>query len=111
MKPDEVTLYDILEVSPRASDLVVKAAYRCLTQTNHPDKNSGAAGASARQAAINHAYFVLSDPARRQRYDRALNLQKRTVERRGRDLPAPQRASQAEGGQESLRAFVFRPLT
>ena len=106
----EVTLYDILEVSPHASDLVVKAAYRCLTQANHPDKNSGNAGASARQAVINHAYFVLSDPVRRQRYDDARNLKQQFVERRGSDVPAPDRARMASADSQRLRAFVFRPL-
>ena len=108
---DEVTLYDILEVSPQASGLVVKAAYRCLTQANHPDKNSGNAGASARQAVINHAYFVLSDPARRRRYDKVMGLTQQFVERRGTDVPAPDRASAAGADPHRLRAFVFRPLS
>ncbi len=111
MKPEEITLYDILEVSPHASDLVVKAAYRCLTQANHPDKNSGNAGASARQAVINHAYFVLSDPVRRQRYDRAVGSMQRFVERRGRDMPEPGRPSAAVADPQYSRSFVFRPLS
>lgn len=109
MKQD-VTLYDILEVSSHASDLVVKAAYRCLTQANHPDKNSGSAGASARQAVINHAYFVLSDPVRRRRYDHAMTLKQQFVERRGSDLPTPDRASVASAEPKGARAFAFRPL-
>lgn len=109
MKP-EATLYDLLEVSPSASDLVVRAAYRCLTQANHPDKNSGDATASARQAAINHAYFVLSDAVRRQRYDQAMSLQQRVVERRGSDLPRPHHSSETANAAQGARAFVFRPL-
>ena len=44
----EVTLYEILEVSPHASSLVIKAAYRYLAQFNHPDKASGTAGSCER---------------------------------------------------------------
>ncbi|MDD2881025.1 MAG: J domain-containing protein [Rhodoferax sp.] len=109
MKP-EPNLYDLLEVSPAASDLVVRAAYRSLTQANHPDKNSGNASASARQAAINHAYFVLSDPLRRQRYDQTLGLAQGFVERRGSDLPKQRQASVPADATQGLRAFVFRPL-
>ena len=36
-----VSLYELLEVSPNASAAVIKAAYRCLVQQHHPDKNSG----------------------------------------------------------------------
>lgn len=110
MKPEEVTLYDILEVSAHASSLVIKAAYRCLTQANHPDKNAGNAGASARQALINHAYFVLSDPLRRQRYDRAVGSMQRFVERRGSDVPEPGRPSATAADPQHARAFAFRPL-
>jgi DnaJ-class molecular chaperone len=40
MKPER-TLYDVLEVSQRASPVVLKAAYRSLAQSLHPDKNLG----------------------------------------------------------------------
>ena len=32
------TFYDTLEVRPRASAPVIKAAFRCLVQLNHPTK-------------------------------------------------------------------------
>ena len=34
------TYYDILEVSPQAEDIVIRAAYRALAQRYHPDKSS-----------------------------------------------------------------------
>ena len=74
MKP-EATLYEILEVSPHANAQVIRAAYRCLAQSNHPDKNCGSAAASARQAQLNLAYAVLSDVRRRLRYDQRLRAQ------------------------------------
>ena len=107
----ELTLYDILEVSPRASELVIKAAYRCLAQANHPDKNSGNDVANKRQVRINHAYSVLSDPVRRRRYDEAAELHERFVERRGSDMATPGRTSIAAADHQGLRAFIFRPFT
>ncbi len=62
------THYDILEVSPAASDPVIRAAYRSLAQRYHPDRCKEP-GAAERMKAINEAYGVLSDPARRRRYD------------------------------------------
>ncbi len=58
MKPDR-TLYDVLEVSQHASPVVVKAAYRSLAQSLHPDKNSGTLAAGERLAEINDAYAVV----------------------------------------------------
>lgn len=64
--------YDILEVSPRASAEVIRAAYRSLMQRYHPDRNADAAEATARTAEIALAYDVLSDPERRRAYDESL---------------------------------------
>lgn len=108
----EVTLYELLEVDPHASDLVIKAAYRCLAQAHHPDKHSGKAVSSERLAAINSAFSVLSDPVKRRRYDEATALAERFVERRGGDMPPrhnhPETKIQEPRG---MRAFVFRPFT
>ncbi len=67
----EPTHYDVLEVARNASEGVIRAAYRSLSQKNHPDLNARA-GAATRMKAINAAYAVLSDPARRTAYDRTL---------------------------------------
>jgi len=34
-------LYEILQVSPRASDGVIHAAYRVLARNSHPDRHAG----------------------------------------------------------------------
>ncbi len=111
MKRD-VSLYEILEVSPLASALVIRAAYRCLAQFNHPDKNPGTDTAIERQSRLNRAYAVLSDPEQRRRYDQTLGPQPLINERRGSasagDKPGPAKAA---GNDESVsRAFAFRPL-
>jgi curved DNA-binding protein CbpA len=67
-----VTHYDTLEVSPQASQEVVRAAYRSLIQRFHPDRHPGNSTLAARAGAINQAYDVLSDVARRAAYDERL---------------------------------------
>lgn len=106
----EDTLYEILEVSPHASALVIKAAYRCLAQSNHPDKNAGADAASQRLAQINHAYSVLSDPDKRRRYDQTMALHENLNDRRGSGMPAGGSARPIVADHQVSRAFVFRPL-
>lgn len=107
----DLTLYDLLEVSPHASARVIRAAYRCLTQSNHPDKNSDSMAACERQVQINHAYSVLSDPGKRQRYDQATGVQARSGERRGSHPGGHARARSTDADAPAPRAFVFRPLT
>lgn len=64
--------YDLLEVSPKASAEVIRAAYKSLMQRNHPDRNSDVLDSTARAAAISRAYDVLSDPEQRRIYDETL---------------------------------------
>ncbi len=107
----EATLYEILELSPHASAQVIRAAYRCLAQSNHPDKNCGSAAASARQAQINLAYGILSDPLKRLRYDQRLGSpQDSGAERRGKEQATPAHAKARDGAPPVSRAFAFRPL-
>ena len=61
--------YAVLEVSTYASDQEIKTAYRRLVKRYHPDRRSPEASHD-RIAAINHAYDILSDPAKRAQYDR-----------------------------------------
>ena len=101
------TFYDTLEVSPRASAPVIKAAFRCLVQLNHPDKNLGDDSAAERLIAIVQAYTVLSDPEQRRKYDLSVAA-KPFVERRGAGRPANPVAGEPK--KTSFRTFAFRPL-
>lgn len=106
----EPTLYDDLEVSPRASAPVIKAAYRCLAQLNHPDKNPGNAAAAQRLMSLNHAYAVLSDPVQRELYDLTRGAAKRVTERRGQGAAPRHPWDPSPAKQTGTRLFAFRPL-
>ncbi|XP_063529783.1 dnaJ homolog subfamily A member 2-like [Cydia strobilella] len=60
-------LYDILGVSRNASDAEIKRSYHKLAKEFHPDKNP-AAGDKFKE--ISFAYEALSDPKKRQTYDK-----------------------------------------
>jgi hypothetical protein len=60
--------YDILGVSPSASDAEIKRAYRDLVKKFHPDRNP-APEAKLLIVQINEAYDILSDPGKRLAYD------------------------------------------
>jgi molecular chaperone DnaJ len=61
--------YDVLGIGRGAGDDEIKAAYRKLARQYHPDV-SREPEAEERFKEINEAYGVLSDPAKRARYDR-----------------------------------------
>ncbi len=61
--------YGTLGVSKTASQKEIKAAYRKLAKTLHPDMNPGNAKAEARFKEVGEAYAVLGDPDKRKKYD------------------------------------------
>ena len=61
--------YEVLGVSRTATPDDVKRAYRRLARESHPDANRDDPGAEERFKSITHAYEVLSDPSKRERYD------------------------------------------
>lgn len=63
-------LYEILEVERDASADDIKRSYRRLARKYHPDANPGDPQAEARFKELAAAYEVLSDPEKRERYDR-----------------------------------------
>jgi curved DNA-binding protein CbpA len=84
--------YKVLQVDPEAEDEVIQAAYRRLAQKYHPDI-AGPDGVP-RMAALNAAWEVLRDPARRAAHDR----------QRGLASLADASTSTADGGSPSGNA-------
>jgi len=62
--------YDVLGVEKDADDKAIKAAFRKLAMTNHPDRNQGDNAAEDRFREANEAYDILKDPQKRAAYDR-----------------------------------------
>jgi hypothetical protein len=104
----EASLYEILEVSPRARPAVIRAAYRSLVLEYHPDRNGGDPEAAERMAVINNAYAVLADPLKRAQYDERLGLG--AIERRGNGRRSSPTRTDAGKDRAALRRFAFRPL-
>ena len=62
--------YDLLGVARDAGDKDVRQAYRKLAREHHPDVNGGDKASEEKFKQINEAYRVLSDPEKRQKYDK-----------------------------------------
>jgi curved DNA-binding protein CbpA len=82
-----VDLYEVLEISPRASPDVIQAAYRSLARTYHPDLNPSTEAAE-RIRQVNAAYRVLNDPQNRACYDLDRARARRADRLRGPDAPS-----------------------
>ena len=62
--------YDVLGVKRDATDKELKSAFRRMAKKYHPDANQDDPGAETKFKELNEAYEVLSDPEKRQMYDR-----------------------------------------
>lgn len=62
--------YKLLGVERNAAEPDIKAAYRKLARKLHPDVNKDDPNAAERFGKVSEAYEVLSDPEKRQKYDR-----------------------------------------
>ncbi|KAI0022177.1 chaperone protein dnaJ 2 [Xylariomycetidae sp. FL0641] len=65
----ETKFYDILGVSPTATDQELKKAYKTGALKYHPDKNAHNPDAEEKFKEISHAYEILSDSQKRSLYD------------------------------------------
>ncbi|KST68586.1 J domain-containing protein [Mastigocoleus testarum] len=118
--------YEILEVSPDASQAEIKQAYRRLVKRYHPDTNQQNKD-NERIIRINAAYEILGDLQRRQSYDRQLGIgnfsfdrhNRQTSDRRQKRAATAQQQHQAkrkrrknedEKIEEWLR-FVYKPVS
>lgn len=67
---DELSYYEILEVTKSANGDEIKKAYRKMAKLHHPDRNPGNPEAEHKFKLCNEAYQILSDDNQRALYDR-----------------------------------------
>ena len=65
--------YEVLQVHPKANQLVIQAAYRVLAGQCHPDRDPSS-GATRRMVELNAAYEAVRTVERREVYDKQRNL-------------------------------------
>lgn len=73
--------YENLRVPRDASAGTIRAAYRSLSQKNHPDRNPGKGDAASIMAMLNVAYEALSDPHKRKEHDEWIARNERAAPR------------------------------
>ena len=75
--PDQEDHYSLLGVTFMATNAEITQAYRRAMKRAHPDRQTPERRAAAEEAArrLNAAYTVLSDPIKRQAYDRTIRQQ------------------------------------
>lgn len=109
--------YDILEISPTASEEVVRSAYKSLAKKYHPDTYNGSAEEATRKMTeLNEAYEMLSNPEKRMEYDKKLKQQytdSSAPPQRGTNNPtataannSPKKTESKEGGSGCLSSIV-----
>jgi hypothetical protein len=114
------THYDNLQIARTASDAVVRAAYRGLSQQHHPDKNpKDRTNAERRMKVINEAYAVLSDPAKRREHDQWIMQMEAETQTSRSDINSSVAATQQtvieteKRRQKELgeyKAFIYQPV-
>ena len=67
---EDLSYYEILEVSQSADKTTIKKAYRAMAKKYHPDKNPGDEAAEHKFKLCNEAYQCLSDEQQKSIYDR-----------------------------------------
>lgn len=104
----DVDYYEVLQVHPRASQEMIKKAYRTLMgeMGAHPDLG----GDEERAKVINEAYAILGDPSRRRAYDavRGTGADWRRAASGGPWAPGPGGNGSMTGDLERMAGFVTK---
>ncbi|MFK0165681.1 DnaJ domain-containing protein [Rhizobium sp. NPDC090279] len=108
--------YKVLGVRKDAGADEIKAAWRNLAKTAHPDHNPGDPTASERFAEIGRAYETLKDPHKRSRYDQIARMaeakgqsqEKTIIQQRQAARDAAERAKAARAKAEKIMEELAR---
>ena len=95
--------YEVLQVRPDASQVVIRAAFRALAAQYHPDGDESA-GSTRRMAELNDAYAQLRTADRRAVYDRLRQPTQVTHQQRAEPQHKPAGARR-ESGQKGVLDF------
>lgn len=102
--------YATLGVTKSASEKEIKQAFRKLARKFHPDVNPGDKAAEARFKELNEANEVLSDPAKRRKYDE-LGANWRMYEQARQSGQGPAGSPFGQWSYAPGGAGGFRPMT
>ena len=100
----ETDYYDVLGVSPSASEKDITRAYRKLAKQHHPDANPGNKEAEEKFKSVAAAYDVLGDAGKRKEYDEVRQMVASGV---GPFSGGGGPGGFGPGGAEGFRTFQF----
>src|ERR1700683_5180129 len=103
--------YEVLGVARGASDEDIKKSFRKLARLYHPDVAKTKKGAEDKFKEINEAYEVLSDPAKRKKYDELGPNWKQGAEFRPPPGSTQYRQGRPAGGQPGAGNYEFGGTT
>lgn len=97
-------LYELLEVSEKASQEIIEKAYKTLAKKWHPDLQGGPnkALAEEKMKKINNAYNILSDENKRKEYDAKLEEERERLSEPQEEIKYQEDEPNQEYGFENL---------
>lgn len=97
-------LYELLEVSEKASQEIIEKAYKTLAKKWHPDLQEGSnrALAEEKMKKINNAYSILSDENKRKKYDAKLEEERERLSEPQKEIQYQEDEPNQEYGFENL---------
>lgn len=97
-------LYELLEVSEKASQEIIEKAYKTLAKKWHPDLQGGPnkALAEEKMKKINNAYSILSDENKRKEYDAKLEEERERLSEPQEEIQYQEDEPNQEYGFENL---------
>jgi len=102
--------YNILKVTPTATQAEIKQAYRRLVKLFHPDTNQEITG-HEQIIRINAAYEVLGDPQQRHSYDQLLNYNSQLPRQGDRQrYRKPETGRDADKQLEEWLTKIYKPV-